>query len=138
MTPEALVQALRDRYRIERELGQGGMANVYLAQDLRHNRQVAVKVLRPELAVVIGADRFLSEIKTTAKAVPLTSGPALTLGSPRELFSVAGYRGARNRPEYDVAPDARHFLMIRDLPGRGVDVVYVENWFPELLAKVKR
>ncbi len=58
--------ALSDRYRIERELGAGGMATVYLAQDLRHDRKVAVKVLRPELAAVIGAERFLSEIKTTA------------------------------------------------------------------------
>ena len=61
-----LATALADRYSIERELGQGGMATVYLAQDLRHDRQVAIKVLRPELAAVIGADRFLSEIKTTA------------------------------------------------------------------------
>src|SRR5262245_47262372 len=58
--------ALAERYRIERELGQGGMATVYLAQDLRHDRKVAIKVLRPELAAVIGADRFLTEIKTTA------------------------------------------------------------------------
>jgi Tol biopolymer transport system component len=58
--------ALADRYRIERELGAGGMATVYLAQDLKHDRKVAVKVLRPELAAVIGADRFLTEIKTTA------------------------------------------------------------------------
>ncbi|MEP7325186.1 MAG: protein kinase [Gemmatimonadota bacterium] len=61
-----LAQALAGRYRIERELGQGGMATVYLAQDLRHDRKVAVKVLRPELAAVIGAERFLAEIKTTA------------------------------------------------------------------------
>ncbi|HLG04868.1 MAG TPA: protein kinase, partial [Gemmatimonadales bacterium] len=58
--------AVSDRYRIERELGQGGMATVYLAEDLRHGRKVAVKVLRPELAAVIGADRFLQEIKLTA------------------------------------------------------------------------
>ncbi|MFI5209904.1 MAG: protein kinase [Gemmatimonadales bacterium] len=64
---ESLTAALADRYRIERELGQGGMATVYLAHDLRHDRKVAVKVLRPELAAVIGAERFLSEIKTTAK-----------------------------------------------------------------------
>lgn len=64
--PTALAQALADRYRIERELGQGGMATVYLAQDLKHDRRVAIKVLRPELAAVIGADRFLAEIKTTA------------------------------------------------------------------------
>jgi eukaryotic-like serine/threonine-protein kinase len=61
-----LVAALSDRYRIERELGQGGMATVYLAQDLKHDRKVALKVLKPELAAVIGAERFLVEIKTTA------------------------------------------------------------------------
>ena len=58
--------SLADRYRIERELGAGGMATVYLAHDLKHDRNVAIKVLRPELAAVIGAERFLSEIKTTA------------------------------------------------------------------------
>ena len=58
--------SLADRYRIERELGAGGMATVYLAHDLKHDRDVAIKVLRNELAAVIGADRFLSEIKTTA------------------------------------------------------------------------
>jgi serine/threonine-protein kinase len=63
---EGLTSALAGRYAIERELGAGGMATVYLAQDLRHNRKVAVKVLRPELAAVIGADRFLTEIRTTA------------------------------------------------------------------------
>ncbi|MEO8580915.1 MAG: serine/threonine protein kinase, partial [Gemmatimonadales bacterium] len=61
---QRLTAALSDRYRIERELGSGGMATVYLAQDLKHDRRVAVKVLRPELAAVIGADRFLTEIKT--------------------------------------------------------------------------
>lgn len=58
--------ALSDRYSIERELGAGGMATVYLAQDLRHDRRVALKVLRPELASILGAERFLTEIKTTA------------------------------------------------------------------------
>jgi len=64
--PSRLELALADRYRIERELGAGGMATVYLAQDVRHDRKVAVKVLRPELAAAIGAERFLAEIKTTA------------------------------------------------------------------------
>jgi len=63
---QRLSTALADRYRIERELGQGGMATVYLAEDLKHDRKVAIKVLRPELAAVIGAERFLAEIKTTA------------------------------------------------------------------------
>ena len=57
---------LQGRYRIQRELGQGGMATVYLADDLRHERKVALKVLKPELAAVVGAERFLAEIKTTA------------------------------------------------------------------------
>ena len=63
---ERLNAALADRYRIERELGAGGMATVYLARDLKHDRMVAVKVLKPELAAVLGADRFIVEIKTTA------------------------------------------------------------------------
>ncbi len=63
---DTLAAALGSGYRVERELGQGGMATVYLAQDLKHDRKVAVKVLRPELAAVIGAKRFLREIKTIA------------------------------------------------------------------------
>jgi sugar lactone lactonase YvrE len=66
VTLERLRASLADRYRIERELGSGGMATVYLAEDLKHDRKVALKVLRPELAAVLGAERFLSEIKTTA------------------------------------------------------------------------
>jgi serine/threonine-protein kinase len=58
--------ALEGRYRIERQLGQGGMATVYLAEDLKHHRKVALKVLKPELAAVVGAERFLAEIRTTA------------------------------------------------------------------------
>ena len=58
--------ALEGRYRVEREIGEGGMATVYLAEDLRHERKVALKVLKPELAAVVGAERFLAEIKTTA------------------------------------------------------------------------
>jgi eukaryotic-like serine/threonine-protein kinase len=61
-----LAAALSDRYRIEGELGQGGMATVYLAQDLKHDRKVALKVLKPELAAVLGGERFVVEIKTTA------------------------------------------------------------------------
>jgi eukaryotic-like serine/threonine-protein kinase len=64
--PERLARAVEDRYRIERELGAGGMATVYLAHDLKHDRRVALKVLRPELAAVLGAERFVVEIRTTA------------------------------------------------------------------------
>ena len=62
-----LQAALADRYRIERELGQGGMATVYLAEDLKHHRKVAVKVLRPELAATLGPDRFAREIEVAAR-----------------------------------------------------------------------
>jgi eukaryotic-like serine/threonine-protein kinase len=58
--------ALQGRYRIERELGQGGMATVFLAEDVKHHRNVALKVLKPELAAVVGGERFLAEIETTA------------------------------------------------------------------------
>ena len=64
--PPRLTAALADRYGIQQELGSGGMATVYLADDLKHDRKVAIKVLRPELAAVIGGERFVAEIKTTA------------------------------------------------------------------------
>ena len=64
---DRLASALADRYRIERELGAGGMATVYLAEDLRHNRRVALKVMRSELTGALGHDRFLREIETTAQ-----------------------------------------------------------------------
>jgi serine/threonine protein kinase len=64
---ERLRGALADRYAIERELGAGGMATVYLAEDLKLHRKVALKALRPELAAALGPERFLREIKTTAR-----------------------------------------------------------------------
>jgi serine/threonine protein kinase len=64
---DRLKEALSDRYSIEREIGSGGMATVYLAEDLKHERKVAVKVLRPELAAALGSDRFHQEIKIAAQ-----------------------------------------------------------------------
>jgi serine/threonine-protein kinase len=61
-----LADAFRDRYTLERELGRGGMATVYLARDLRHGRMVALKLLRPEIAYALGAERFLREISIAA------------------------------------------------------------------------
>src|SRR5687768_1927363 len=81
---------LQDRYTIERELGRGGMATVYLANDLKHGRQVAIKVFSPELASSLGTERFLHEIKTTAK---LTHPNILTLHDSGEI---------ENRPHYVV------------------------------------
>jgi len=79
---------------------------------------------------------FESGGKLMSVAVP--PGPSFNPGSPRALFSLAGYRRARNRPQYDVAPDGR-FVMIRET-GRSASrgVVYAENWFAELLARVNR
>ncbi len=80
--------ALEGRYRIERELGEGGMATVYLADDIKHERKVALKVLKPELAAVVGAERFLAEIKTTAN---LTHPNILPLHDSGEADSFVFY-----------------------------------------------
>jgi hypothetical protein len=91
--PDRLAAALADRYRLERELGAGGMATVYLAHDLKHDRDVALKVLRPELAEALGAERFLREIRITAnlqhpRILPLLdSGQA---GGPSGLTADGG------------------------------------------------
>ena len=89
---ETLRRALADRYAVERELGQGGMATVYLATDLRHQRAVAVKVLRPELAAALGAERFLREITTTAQLTHPHILPLLDSGAADgTLFYVMPY-----------------------------------------------
>jgi len=62
-----LSEALADRYRIEREPGRGGLATVYLANDLKHDRDVAIKLLHPDLGAALGGERFLTEIRTTAR-----------------------------------------------------------------------
>jgi serine/threonine protein kinase len=64
---ERLQRGLAERYRIERELGRGGMATVFLATDLRHDRPVALKVLHPDLAAALGPERFLGEVKLAAR-----------------------------------------------------------------------
>src|SRR5687767_6992173 len=66
-TQTRLTAALASRYKVERKIGAGGMATVFLAHDVRHERDVAIKVLHTDLAAALGADRFLAEIKTTAK-----------------------------------------------------------------------
>ena len=94
-TRERLRAALADRYHIERELGQGGMATVHLAEDLKHRRRVAIKVLRPELAASLGAERFLREIEIAAglahpHILPLFDSGAVPGdgGAPAQLYYV--------------------------------------------------
>jgi serine/threonine-protein kinase len=70
--PAALAESLRERYVLERELGHGGMATVYLARDLKHERPVALKHLQPEIAAELGAERFLREINKSTGAVELS------------------------------------------------------------------
>lgn len=91
---ERLNAALSGRYRLEREVGAGGMATVYLAEDVRHHRRVALKVLKPELTELLGAERFLKEIEVTAKLhhphiLPLfDSGEVAAAPGPSALFFV--------------------------------------------------
>ena len=81
--------ALDGRYAIERELGEGGMATVYLADDLKHERKVALKVLKPDLAAVVGAERFLAEIKTTANLQHPTSCRSSIPGRRTRSYSMS-------------------------------------------------
>src|SRR5256885_16737387 len=92
--------ALGDRYAIDRELGRGGIATVYVAQDRRHAREAAIKVLRPDVAAAIGAERFLREI---AIAPRLTPPPVLPLIDSRQAAGPLSYplpyvRAAAVRP----------------------------------------
>jgi dienelactone hydrolase len=86
---ERLQQALADRYRVERELGAGGMATVYLAQDLKHDRPVALKVLREELGAALGAERFHREIRIAAKLQHPNILPLLDSGEAGGLLYFA-------------------------------------------------
>lgn len=79
--PESLVNALASRYRIDRPIGAGGMATVYLARDLKHDRDVAIKVLRPDLAAAVSAERFVSEIRTIAHLKHASYTPSANIWS---------------------------------------------------------
>ncbi|MGK2933738.1 MAG: serine/threonine-protein kinase, partial [Gemmatimonadaceae bacterium] len=110
---DKLNAALADRYLIEREIGQGGMATVYLAEDVRHHRKVAIKVLHPELSAVLGPERFLKEIELTANLQHPHILPLFDSGSTGGLlFYVMPYvegetlRGKLARERQLPVPDA--------------------------------
>jgi serine/threonine-protein kinase len=90
-TAVRLKEALADRYRVERELGAGGMATVYLAEDLKHNRKVAIKVLREDLAASVGAARFLREIAIAAQLQHPNILALLDSGEADGLYYVMPY-----------------------------------------------
>lgn len=91
---QAFSDAIRDRYVVEREIGAGGMATVHLALDVRHNRYVAIKVLKPELAASLGVDRFLKEIEIAARLTHPHIVPLHDSGGCRVSFlCYAVYRG---------------------------------------------
>jgi serine/threonine protein kinase len=97
--PEALRDALSDRYAIERELRRGGMATVYLARDLKHDRAVALKVMRPELRATLAAERFQQEIRLAARLQRPHILPVHDSGDagPRLWFTMAYVDGASLR-----------------------------------------
>ncbi|HXV86722.1 MAG TPA: serine/threonine-protein kinase, partial [Gemmatimonadales bacterium] len=99
---EELKAALADRYAVERQIGSGGMATVYLAQDLKHHRRVALKLLHPELGAILGGERFLKEIEVTANLQHPNILPLFDSGQ----VTVAGPRGPRSPDEllYYVMP----------------------------------
>src|SRR5438132_6646996 len=85
-TIERLRSALGDRYQVSKEIGVGGMATVFLGHDLKHDRDVAIKVLHPDLGAALGSERFLAEIKTTAKLQHPHILPLLDSGEADKLL----------------------------------------------------
>jgi serine/threonine-protein kinase len=107
--PDSLRDALADRYTLERELGRGGMATVYLARDLKHDRQVALKVLRPELAAALGAERFLAEIRVTANLQHPNLLPLFDSGAagPSSITSCPTSKARRSAPASSARASSR-------------------------------
>src|SRR5213594_5169394 len=129
---EALSAALGDRYRIERVLGRGGMATVYVAEDLRHSRQVAIKVLRPDVAAAIGAERFLREIAIAARLTHPHVLPLIDSGQAAgSLYYVMPYvRGEslRERLVRESRLPLKDALRIAREVGAGLDYAHREGF----------
>ena len=130
-----LSTALADRYTIEHEIGAGGMATVYLAHDIKHNRKVAVKVLRPELSAILGGERFLKEIEVTANLQHPNILPLYDSGeADSNLFDSRSFEYSQSAPMYDVSRDGQTFLVLRGQQTTATDVqpIVVLNWFEEI------
>src|SRR2546425_12443073 len=129
---EALSAALGDRYRIERVLGRGGMATAYVAEDLRHSRQVAIKVLRPDVAAAIGAERFLREIAIAARLTHPHVLPLIDSGQAAgSLYYVMPYvRGEslRQRLARERRLPLKDALRIARELGAGLDYAHREGF----------
>ena len=101
---DSVKQALTSTYSMQHEIGRGGMAVVYLAQDLKHNRRVAIKILRPELAVAIGTERFLNEVRVTANLQHPNIVPLHDSGRVEDfVYFIMPYvegESLANRPEF--------------------------------------
>src|SRR5437879_4378323 len=122
-TVAAVTAALGDRYAIDRELGRGGMATVYVAQDRRHGREVAIKVLRPDVAAAIGAERFLREIAIAARLTHPHVLPLIDSGQAAgSLYYVMPYVRGESLRERLPRPGRRPLKGARPLapaPGAG-------------------
>lgn len=147
-----LSAALQGSYTLERKLGEGGMASVYLAGDLKHQRQVAIKVLKPEVAAVLGAERFLQEITTTAQlqhphilplfdsgeadgAASVSTASGFTVTGRTDLFADTYVFAVAPHANYDVSPDGIRLLMVRGAQAPEYDIVY--GWGSELAARMR-
>src|SRR3989442_13192720 len=129
---EALSAALGDRYTIDRELGRGGMATVYVAEDLRHSRPVAIKVLRPDVAAAVGAERFLREIAIAARLTHPHVLPLIDSGQAAgSLYYVMPYvRGEtlRQRLVRETQLPLKDALRIAREVGAGLDYAHREGF----------
>ncbi|MBW8838955.1 MAG: hypothetical protein JF602_03730 [Gemmatimonadetes bacterium] len=143
---ERFAAALASQYRIERELGRGGMATVYLAEDVRHRRKVALKVLHPELSAVLGPERFLKEIELTASlqhphilplfdsgssdgqihAVHVNPGPSFKIGSSEVVATIP-----RLGEAWDVDRQSGRMVLSQAVATENTRIVVLVNWLDE-------
>ena len=126
--PSALKEALADRYVIDAEIGRGGMATVYGADDLRHGRRVAIKVLRPELAATLGAERFLREIGIAARLTHPHIVPLIDSGTADGMLYYVAQMvtggSLRNRLRIEGQLPVRETLRIAEEVGAGLDFAH--------------